>query len=154
MHFIMSQVPFKKEKIHKGVGGVLKCNISDRAVENEGVCSGNAPYVLFVQQCIQHRALGMLTGSDTLSVGNTHSHTHTHKDNDDDYNGDDNGDEGLCSNKSTEPEPVGGQARAGSSGPRRCPGAAPQLGAAGNPHSEQRVAGVRGCSSRARPTDL
>lgn len=117
VHSIRSQVPFKKEKLCKRK--VLKCNISDRAVENEGVRSGNASYVLFVQQCIQQRALRMLTGSGTLSVGNTH--THTHKD-DDDYNGDDDGDEVLCSNESAEPEPVSGQARAGSSRPQRSPG--------------------------------
>lgn len=50
--------------------------MSDREVGNRRVRSRNAPYVLFVQQCIQERALGMLAGSaTTLSVRHTHKHT-------------------------------------------------------------------------------
>lgn len=68
MHFINKKKICKKR--------VLKYNMSHREVGNRGVRSRNAPYVLFVQQCIQERALGMLAGSaTTLSVRHTHKHT-------------------------------------------------------------------------------
>lgn len=73
VYFIMNQVSFKKKKDMQKEGA--KIQHARQGSGKWGVRSKNAPCVLFVQQCIQERALGMLAGSATLSVRHTHKHT-------------------------------------------------------------------------------